>query len=335
VWPVILLFSAYWITDFRLRRYTWPQVFSTLCVALVVLVPLALLTPGWLWKTALMAYMTFPWWLAPLLATRYPAVQAATRPRPWDPEDPEGVWPELPRMVEHAAAAVEREGVTRIGLYREDTSEKMTTLTAMLESADGKEAVGVMGATHLIQPGTEAEVRHTQLNTTVSMAFTDGRRLAVTNTPWAPLRAPGSIVENFPSVDDPARLLRIARAYQARRYPEALLAPVRGGAPLLEFWAERHAANMRAQGERGLYRRQANGDWYPTLRGAVVMGWGLLFPFRQMGNLRRRMRERRILRELGMEDAAGASFPRPRTPHPFDVQLVAAVVIGLLLIVLD
>jgi hypothetical protein len=335
VWPVILLFSAYWITDFRVKRYTWPQVFSTLCIALAVLVPLAAFTPGWLWKTVLMAYMTYPWWLSLALAIRTPVGGGAT-PRKWDPREEDGVGEEVVRLVEQHVAAVEREGLVRIGLFRGDISSPgMPTLMAVLESPDGTELVTVVGVLNHILPGTESEVRFAHLGTTVSMVHADGRRLAVTNTELVPPPTPGTVLEFFTSVDDPARLLRIARAYEARWYGTAERVPVRGGVSVPEFSDERHRVNQRALADRGLHRERADGRWSITLRGALVMGWGLLFPFRQIGDLRRQRRERRVLRELGMQDAAAASFPRPRTRHPFDVQCVAAVAIAILLVLLD
>ncbi|HST59435.1 MAG TPA: hypothetical protein VLK84_12110 [Longimicrobium sp.] len=335
MWPVVLLFSVFWIADFRYKRYTWAQSFATLCVALVVLVPLAAFTPGWLWKTVLMAFMTYPWWLTLVLATRTP-VGRETPLRAWEPGEEDGVGPEMAALMEQHAAAVEREGLVRIGLYRGDMpSPAMPTLVVVLESPDGTELVTVMGVLNHILPGTESEVRYTHLSTTVSMVYADGRRLAFTNTELTTPSAPGTVLESFTSVDDPARLLRVARAYAARRYGTAPRVPVRGEASVPEYSAERHRASVRAMTDRGLYRRRADGNWYPTLRGALVMGWGLLFPFRQIGGLRRRMRERRILRELGMEAAAAAPFPRPHTRHPFDVQCVAAVAIALLLILLD
>lgn len=335
MWPVIILFSAFWIADFRHKRYTWPQSFATLCVALVVLVPLAAWTPGWLWKTVLMAFMTYPWWLTLLLAMRMPVGGDAIPLRAWDREEEDGVGPEVAGMVEQHAAAVEREGLVRIGMYRGDMpSPAMPALLAALESPDGTELVTVMGVMNLILPGTESEVRYTHLSATVSLVFADGRRLAFTNTELTTPSGPGTVLESLTSVDDPARLLRIARAYAARRYATARRVPVRGGASVQEHSAERHHANLRAMTDLGLYRLHADGRRSVTLRGALVLGWGLLFPFRQIGALRRRMRERRLLRELGMEDAAGAPFPRPHTRHPFDVQCVAAVAMALLLIVL-
>ncbi len=335
MWPVVILFSVFWIADFRYKRYTWAQSFATLCVALVVLVPLAAWTPGWLWKPVLMAFMTYPWWLILVLGTRTPVGGDAT-PQAWDPAEEDGVGQDMGALIERHAAAVEAEGLVRIGLYRGDVpAPAMPTLMAVLESPDGTELVTVMGVLNHILPGTESEVRYTHLSTMVSMVHADGRRLGFTNTELLPPPAPGTVLESLPGVDDPARLLRIARAYEARWYATARRVPVRGGASVPEYSDERSRANVRAMTERGLYRRGADGKWYPTLRGALVMGWGLLFPFRQIGALRRRMRERRILRELGMEDTAGAAFPRPPARHPFDVHCVAAVAIALLLVLLD
>jgi hypothetical protein len=335
MWPVILLFSAVWIADFRYKRYPWPQAFATLCIALGGLVPLAAFTPGWLWKTVLMAFMTYPWWLTLLLATRTP-VGRETSLRAWEPEEDGGVGAEMAALVEQHAAAVEREGLVRIGVFRGDMpAPAMPTLVAVLESPDGTELVTVMGVLNHVLPGTESEVRYTHLATSVSMVFGDGRRLAFTNTELTTPAGPGTALEAFTSVDDPARLLRIARAYAARAYGTAPRVPVRGGVPVPEHSAERHRANVRAMTERGFYRRHADGEWYMTLRGARVLGWGLIFPFRQIGALRRRMRERRILHELGMEDAAGPAFPRPHTRHPFDVHCMGAVAIALLLLLLD
>lgn len=332
MWPVILFVSAFWIADYRHKRYPWDQTLATLAFALLILVPLAALTPGWLWKTALMGYMTFPWWYTPVRLLRRPIAVAEPRTRPVDPEH-DGIGPPLAEMLERAARLLEAEGMVRIGLFREDVPGEITLLTAHLESPDGAELVTVNGGTTLILPGTEAEERRSWFDMAVTTEFADGRKLSVANVDL-PRGAPGSTREILPGVDHPARLLRIARAYRARWFADARSVPLRGNTPPLEYWAERHRRAMQMMEARGLYRRRPDGAWGLTPRGAVVMPWSLLFPFRQIRALRLHLRERRVLRELGMPAEGDAPFPRPRRRHSSDLQGAAALVLAVLYVLL-
>lgn len=331
-WPVLLLFTAFWIADYRRKGYPWDQTLATLVFALLVLLPLAWLTPGWVWKTVLMAYMTFPWWYTPFLLLRRPIAVGEPRMRVLDPAD-DPVWPGLVAMVERGARALEAEGLVRIGVLREDMAAEVTTLTAHLESPDGTEVVTVYGATSMILPGTEAAERRTHLDTGVGMHFADGRKLGLANT-IQPVGAGAGILVSLPSVDDPARLLRIARAYRARWFADAQLVPPRGDTPLLEYWAGRHRRAMEAMAARGLYRRRPDGTWGLTVLGVLVMPWSVMFPFRQVRELRVRLRERRILRALGMEAQGEAAYPRPRPRHGSDLQGAAAVALAILFLLM-
>lgn len=332
MWLIIFLFGVFWIADWRLKQYSWEHALSTLAFALVVLVSLAMYAPGWAWKTALMVYMMFPYW-ATLFSVRYPLSSAEPGVREFDPQRDE-MWPELPGMLDAAGAGLAAEGLTRIASFTEQLPGHTVLLTLVYESPDQTEAVSVTGATSLVMPGTESERRLTQVESVAAMAFEDGRRLAITNASAPTAAGPETTMEFLPGVADPAHLLRIARAYRARRFTGVRLAPVRGGVPPLEYLTGRQRLHVERQAASPFYRRGADGALYPTLRGVLVLGWGLLFPFRQVGILRGRARERRLLRELGM-DAGTAPVPRPRTRNPFDLHLAAAWVFAILLILLD
>jgi hypothetical protein len=333
MWIILILFSIFWVADFRLKQYTWAQSLGLLAVPLLVLVPLALFTPGVVWKTVLMVYMTYPLWLLPLAATRQPVAPAESRLRDFGPA--EDVWPGLPRIVDEAAAGLEAEGLARTGTYREDLANGVVTLTAMFESPDGAEMVTVNGSTHLVSGGTESERRYNQVNTIVTTVFADGRRLAVGNTALMPPPPRGTTAERLASVDDSVRLVRIARAYRARWFAGARPVPVRGDAPPLEFWAQRHRSLQEHQVAGKLYRRGGDGAVYVTPLGALVLSWGMLLPFRHISELRRRLRERRVLRELGMETAHRAPDSRPRLMNPFDLHNAAAILLAVVLLLLD
>jgi hypothetical protein len=236
-------------------------------------------------------------------------------------------------MVERAARAGEGEGMVRIGVFVEDVPGAVSMLTAHLESPDGTEVVTVNGATSLILPGTDAETRRTRLDTAVGMELADGRRLALANVEL-PRGAPGTTREVLPGVDHPARLLRVARGYRARWFADARPVSVRGGTPPPEYWAQRHRRATEGMAARGLYRRRADGTWGVTLLGAVVLSWGMLFPFRQVRELRWRLREREILRALRMPVEGDAPFPRPRVTYSSDLQGAAALALAVLLVLL-
>jgi hypothetical protein len=64
------------------------------------------------------------------------------------------------------------------------------------------------------------------------------------------------------------------------------------------------------------------------------MPWSALFPFRHLRELRVRLRERRVLRALGMEAAGDAAYPRPRVTHSSDLQGATALALALLILLL-
>lgn len=118
----------------------------------------------------------------------------------------------------------------------------------------------------------------------------------------------------FPQVADAARLFRLHAALCRRFAPAALKAM-----PLdEEFGGDAQAylaAALREELDRQIptgymERDEAAGIYRPTVKGAFLMTWGELFPFKQIRRLRRDRQARELLAELEAEGALDAE-PRP------------------------
>jgi len=134
--------------------------------------------------------------------------------------------------------------------------------------------------------------------------FPDGRIFDVNNTVTIPIFAPGRgrEVYRFPEVRDPLRLHKIFQVLLRRQYGSSTLRPRDIANDPARFLAEVSDAEHRAQMEAGNYRLdERTRRWRPTLRGAFVMTWRMLPPFKQIIRAGVRSRARRALREIVME----------------------------------
>jgi len=134
----------------------------------------------------------------------------------------------------------------------------------------------------------------------------DGRALEVSNLGdprvFAPL--PGWTNERLPVVRDPARLLRVFRALVRRRFGAAALAhPDVKGDP----GGYLSAATFRQMGRQvdaGYFWLDRETQTFKrTLKGAALMTWKLLPPFKQVLVARLERRAARLLREIGLDGA--------------------------------
>ncbi|HEX6370568.1 MAG TPA: DUF4253 domain-containing protein [Longimicrobium sp.] len=331
MWPALAIFSVFWIiSSRRLNRNTWPETIVTLVMQLGALLLVAWLFPGWVWKTVLLLYLTLPWWVVPVQVWRSARYPDSPDIQPYDPEQ-HPVPPQLRAAVERQARALEAAGLVRVAAFCSRQGEQMTALQVLLESPDGHEGALVSVDETVVCQGTPAEARIVGGDCTVAVRFADGRRLMVTSAPYDPTpRVPGVVREVLPTLRDPVQLLTFARAYRARFRADARTVPLRDGVPPLEYLYAAARRNWQAQVRAGRMRAVPEGGYGLTLWGALFLTLAQAPPFRQIAGARVRLRERRLLRVLGM-----APPPASRERWWFrgsDVQGVAALAVALVLL---
>ena len=122
--------------------------------------------------------------------------------------------------------------------------------------------------------------------------FRDGRTVSVHNSPvpgsFTP--PPSRVVVRLPIVRDPARLVRVKRAYLYRYYRGVERAPFEHRDDPARFLGEAMARELKEQVEAGTWWRDDRAGVYrPRFTSAWVMTWQALPPFSM---LRRRLRRR-------------------------------------------
>ena len=192
-------------------------------------------------------------------------------------------------------------------------SFNMVTRVAMLQHPDGETA-------------TIAMVYSAKTGTALPMVeFTaelpDGRIFDVSNSVTVPIFAPrpGHEVYRFPQVRDPLRLHKVFQILLRRRFGSSTLRQRDVATDPARFLAEVMDEEYRGQMEAGYYRLdEKTRRWRPTLRGAFLMVWKMLPPFKQLAKAAIRRRARRELAEIGMEgpDARPVAAVTTVTPQP-------------------
>lgn len=308
----LAVFGIYWSDHLRREGYDWGEVGATLLLHVAVVWLLALLFPEWVWKTALLAYLSFPWWLSPVIVWRTFRADPFPAEAVLEVYDPaRHTWPsDVAERVERAAAALERAGLTRLGTWQL-LMMKNRSLTVVLESADGRERAVVFGSTVAVPSARRETTYSTALHALVRAVFADGRRLEVSDAlPSGQVSAPNATVFHLPGFQgDPAGLLAAFRALRARRFADAT--PVRAdrGMTVPESFADETPRFWARNVAAGLYRRTGDGGYALTLRGALVNAWGVLFPFREIAAWWTARAERRLRAELGLGEPPTRTGP--------------------------
>jgi len=163
--------------------------------------------------------------------------------------------------------------------------------------------------------------------------FVGGRTLTVHNSPlpgvFGPV--PGKEKVRLRDVRDPTRLVRIYQALVAQRYGALRREPADYQADPGAFLAAAMTRELRQQVDTGyLWLDDRAGVYRPTWKGAFLMTWKLLQPFRDIGEWRSDRRARALARELHLEggDASPvAASPRPAMGHWNWIAIVAASVL--------
>ena len=251
-----------------------------------------------------------PYVLGPLLV--YQRQRQNPRPRfvPFDAAQHQ-IPQALAVAVQQNIASLEREGFTMVAdLYRMDRSTRMRVI--LLDTPAGDLGL-VLGVLPIVKP--ERGVCAVEL----VARFDDDRSLSVQNTPipGAFARVPGRDKERFRKVKDPARLYRIYQALLARRYGATRRAPADHREDPAGFLGAAMARELRQQVDTGYFWLDTTADAYrPTWRGAWLMCWKLLQPFRDIGAWRSDRRASALLRELNLEgdDTSPVQSPPHKAP---------------------
>jgi len=162
--------------------------------------------------------------------------------------------------------------------------------------------------------------------------FRDGRTVSVHNSPvpgsFTP--PPSRVVVRLPIVRDPARLVRVKRAYLDRYYRGVERAPFEHRDDPARFLGEAMARELKEQVEAGTWWRDDRAGVYrPRFTSTWVMTWQALPPFSMLRRWRIRRRASAILEELNMAGPDPRPIAQPRTRVSLGWVAAVAVIVFL------
>lgn len=253
---------------------------------------------GWL-LAVLLAAVLLPFVLGPLLVKLGQKLRAQPAFERVEPESsliPSEAFP----FFNATLRALAPEGFREAGYLRQTGfAPNVETWLLMLENRPAQEAaLALVGISTL---PSQRGVKTRQVD--FSASWEGERSVTVSNGAFLPLfpATRGIVMQNFPDLDDPPRLLRAHRALVARHAPPGV---ARRYPPPGEFEARLVQAMQRElarQVPTGYLWLDAPGEFYrPTWKGAVLMTWKLAWP---ASAIRRRLygrRAARLLAELGV-----------------------------------
>jgi hypothetical protein len=265
---------------------------------LLVLVA-ALWVLGWFgvpWRVGVAVVLLAPFWLGPIavrLATRHPA-----RPsfEPYD-SSRHRVPDWALAFAEETAAALGRAGFTSNARFVEATwARHLTSFVTVLTNAASRD-VAMAAALYTSQAAAARRVSYTEFIANLS----DGRQLLTNNsaTPSVFPPVPTKTLTRLPQVKDPVRLYRVHELLARRE--RAAKQPLPTDANFAGRLSEAMARSMDEQLRTGyMCFDAADGVYRPTWKGAVLMSWKLLPPWRQIRQARMGLEATRLLGELGV-----------------------------------
>jgi uncharacterized protein DUF4253 len=209
-------------------------------------------------------------------------------------------------------------------LFRADTTAQ---LRAVLMDTTGEDIAVIVGAAAVARP------ERGSCAVELVARFEGGRSLTVHNSPlpgvFGPV--PGKEKVRLRDVRDPVRLVRFYQALLAHRYGAVRRERPDYQADPGAFLGAAMARELRQQLDTGyLWLDERAGVYCPTWKGAFLMTWKLLQPFRDIGDWRSDRRARALAQELHLDgrDAGPApARPRPAVGHWNWIAIVAASVL--------
>lgn len=212
---------------------------------------------------------------------RSPSADDAVRLRVGD--DDAELMPEARSYLTRAEAVLQREGFGQATSLTWRGTARMESYLSVLEHQDPS-TIAVPMAVQVKASGKT--VVRCVLN--LRSDFQDGRSMFTSNLKTGRTfpRVPTHDSVRLPNVSDPVALWHIHRRrveQRARAVPT--VQPTRDGDGLDYARREIEESHQRWIGI-GYYRRTPNGGVRPTLRGAALMVWRLLFPWKQINDVR-------------------------------------------------
>src|SRR2546423_6177822 len=216
--------------------------------------------------------------------------------RTFSTEDEASTHPDLVSYVASAETALRSVGFGTSHRIVQSTSKKVTGFAALLEHAGRGDLATFMGLRTEIPEAEETRLVSAAVFTT---EFADDVTLGTSNVmtvkrfPTRPNLQP--VV--FPDVHDPLELYRLHRCRvdeRARRVPSRK--STRGATPEARIaYQEREAEQVWQHWLRSGYYRPVPDGLRPTLRGAALMTWRGMWPWKQLTE-RRHVRDARAVR---------------------------------------
>ena len=255
--------------------------------------------------------LLIPYWLGPIIvwltqrAGARPVFEAVTPVRHWVPED-------VAASFRQTCDALATEGFRIVAdLFQTGQMKHVSTRVALLENPETTELALAVAMFTATRPA-RLVASYAELPT----KFRDGRTVSVHNSPvpgsFTP--PPSRIVVRLPIIRDPARLVRVQRAYLDRHYRGVERIPFEHRDDPARFLADAMVRELTEQVEAGRWRRDDRAAVFrPKFTSACVMTWQALPPFSMLRRRRMRRRAAAILEELNMAGPDPRPIAQPRT----------------------
>ena len=263
--------------------------------------------PYLFWVFVLLA----PYWLGPIVVWLTQRVRARPRFEPFAPGR-HAVPADVALSLRQMCDALVGEGFRGVAdLFLAGQVKHVTTRVVLLEHPETAELALAVTVFSAARPA-RLVASYVELPTKLA----DGRTVTVNNNPRMGVFTPPPtrIVVQLPDVRDPARPVRVKRAYLERHFGGVARARFDHQNDPVRFLSEAMVRELAEQVEAGTYRRDdLTQEFRPTFTGAWRLTWRLLPPFRAMRMARVRRRAAALLKELGLEGRDLRPIAQPRT----------------------
>jgi len=263
-----------------------------------------------------MVYLTWlvilliPYWLGPIIvwltqkAGARPVFEPFTPGRHLVPED-------VAASFRQTCDGLTTEGFRVVAeLFQTGQMRHVSTRIALLEHPETAELALAVAMFTAARPA-RLVASYAELPT----KFRDGRTVSVHNSPLlGSFTPPSRVVVRLPIVRDPARLVRVTRAYLDRYYRGVERVPFEHRDDPARFLGDAMVRELTEQVEAGRWRRDDRAAVFrPKFTSAWVMTWQALPPLSMLRRRRLRRRASAILEELNMAGPDPRPIAHPRT----------------------
>ncbi len=247
---------------------------------------------------ALLATVLLPFLLGPVVVRFAQKLRARPSFERVEPESgliPSEVFP----FFNVTLRALAPEGFREAGYLRQTGfAPNVETWLLMLENRPAQEAaLALVGISTL---PSQRGVKTRQVD--FSSSWEGERSVTVSSGAFLSLfpPTPGILIQHFPGLDDPRRLLKAYRALVARHAPQGLARRYPPPGEFEAFLVEAMRRELARQVPTGYLWLDAAGEFYrPTWKGALLMTWKLAWPVKPIRGWLQGRRARRLLAEVG------------------------------------